>query len=110
LTIGLKCYINHGCVFDALGSIDIGNEVSFGHEVLITTSTHRIGTPERRGGLVEPDPVRVGHGAWVGSRAVILPGVEVGDGAIVAAGAVVTRSVPPNVIVGGTPARVIREL
>jgi acetyltransferase-like isoleucine patch superfamily enzyme len=110
LKIGMMCYINHGCLFDALASIDIGDEVSFGHQVLITTSAHRIGTRERRGGLVEPMPVRVGHGAWLGSRAMILPGVDVGDGAIVAAGAVVTRSVPPNVLVGGTPARVIREL
>jgi maltose O-acetyltransferase len=110
LKIGVRCYINHGCLFDALASIDIGDEVSFGHEVLITTSAHRIGAPERRGGLVEPEPVRIGDGAWLGSRAIILPGVEVGDGAIVAAGAVVTRSVPPNVVVGGTPARVIRAL
>jgi acetyltransferase-like isoleucine patch superfamily enzyme len=110
LKIGVMCYINRGCVFDALAPIDIGDEVSFGHEVLITTSAHRIGTPERRAGLVEPRPVRIGHGAWLASRAVILPGVEIGDGAIVAAGAVVTRSVPPNVLVGGAPARVIREL
>jgi maltose O-acetyltransferase len=110
LKIGRMCYINRGCVFDALAPIDIGDEVSLGHEVLITTGAHRIGAPERRAGLVEPAPVRIGHGVWLASRAVILPGVEVGDGAIVAAGAVVTRSVPPNVLVGGTPARVIREL
>ena len=110
LTIGRRCYINQGCVFDAVAPIDIGDEVAFGHEVLITTSAHRIGRPERRAGLVEPAPVRIGHGAWLASRAVILPGVEVGEGAIVAAGAMVTRSVPPNVLVGGAPARVIREL
>ena len=110
LTIGRMCYINRGCVFDALAPIDIGDEVSLGHEVLITTAAHRIGAPERRAGLIEPAAVRIGHGAWLASRAVILPGVDVGDGAIVAAGAIVTRSVRPNVLVGGTPARVIREL
>lgn len=110
LKIGLMCYINSGCLFDALAPIDIGDGVSFGHEVLITTSAHRIGMPDRRAGRVEPRPVRIGHGAWLASRAVILPGVEVGDGAIVAAGAVVTKSVPPNVLVGGAPARIIREL
>ena len=110
LQIGRMCYINRGCLFDALAPIGIGDEVSFGHEVLITTSAHRTGMSDRRAGLVEPRPVRIGHGAWIASRAVILPGVEVGDGAIVAAGAVVTQSVPPNVLVGGAPARLIREL
>lgn len=110
LKIGRRCYINQGCVFDALAPIEIGDDVAFGHDVLITTAAHRIGTAERRAGLVEPAPVRVGHGAWLASRAVILPGVEIGDGVIVAAGAVVTRSVPNNVLVGGVPAKVIREL
>ena len=110
LTIGPMCFINHGCLFDAVASIDIGDEVSLGHEVLITTSAHRIGSPARRAGTLEPLPVRVGDGAWLGSRAIILPGVDVGYGAIVAAGAVVTKSVPPNVLVGGSPARVIRAL
>ena len=110
LTIGRRCYMNQGCVFDAAAPIDIGDDVAFGHNVLITTAAHRIGTPDRRAGLVEPAPVRIGHGAWLASRAVVLPGVEVGEGSIVAAGAVVTQSVPPNVLVGGVPARVIREL
>ena len=110
LTIGLMCYINHGCVFDALGPIDIGDEVSFGHEVLVTTGAHQIGSSERRGGHIDPRPVRIGDGAWIGSRAVILPGVEVGNGSIVAAGAVVNRDVAPDTLVGGTPARLIRHL
>ena len=110
LKIGSRCYINQGCVFDALAPIEIGDDVAFGHDVLITTAAHRIGTAERRAGLVEPASVRVGHGVWLASRVVVLPGVEIGDGAIVAAGAVVTQSVPKNVLVGGVPARVIREL
>ena len=87
----------------------LGKEGDIVHQV-ITTSSHVIGTPERRAGRLKPEPVRIGHGAWIASRAVILPGVEVGEGAIVAAGAVVARSVAPNTLVGGIPARVIRHL
>ena len=59
---------------------------------------------------MDPKPVRIGDGAWLASRAVVLPGVTVGEGAIVAAGAVVTRSVEPHTLVGGVPARLIRHL
>jgi maltose O-acetyltransferase len=110
LRIGDDCFLNHGCVFDASAPIVIGNHVNFGEGVLITTSSHRIGGPARRAGLLEPEPVRIGDGAWLASRAVILPGVEVGAGAIVCAGAVVTRDVPPHTMVGGVPARPIRPL
>jgi maltose O-acetyltransferase len=110
LTIGADCFINQGCVFDATAPIDIGDNVNFGQGVLVTTSSHRIGGPERRGGLLEPEPVRIGAGAWLASRVIVLPGVEIGEGAVVCAGAVVTRSVPPNTMVGGVPAREIRRL
>jgi serine acetyltransferase len=110
LQIGTDCFINQDCVFDATADIVIGDNVNLGHGVLITTSSHVIGTPERRGGELEPQPVRVEDGAWLASRVVVLPGVVVGDGAIVAAGAVVTRSVRPNTLVGGVPAREIRPL
>jgi len=110
LVIGRQCFINDGCVFDAAGLIEIGDEVNLGQGVLITTSSHVIGTPDRRAGRLTPKPVRIEAGAWLASRAVILPGVTVGEGAIVAAGAVVTRSVAPNTLVGGVPARVIRHL
>jgi len=110
LTIGEDCFINQDCVFDATAPIVVGDNVNFGHGVLVTTSAHRIGTAERRAGLLEPSGVRIGHGAWVSSRAVVLPGVEVGDGAIVAAGAVVTRSVPAHTLVAGVPAREVKRL
>jgi maltose O-acetyltransferase len=110
LKIGRQCFINHGCVFDAASTIVIGDEVNLGEGVLITTGSHLIGLPERRAGLVSPEPVYIGPGAWLSSRCVVLPGVTVGDGAIVAAGAVVTRSVEPHTLVGGVPARLIRPL
>lgn len=110
LEIGSDCFINQDCVFDATAPIVIGNDVNLGHGVLITTSSHAIGGPERRGGQLQPKAVRIGHGAWLASRVIVLPGVEIGDGAIVAAGAVVTRSVPPHTLVAGVPAREIRRL
>jgi acetyltransferase-like isoleucine patch superfamily enzyme len=110
VTVGSDCFINQDCVLDATGRIDIGNDVNFGHGVLITTSAHRLGQPDRRAGLLEPKPVSIGDGAWLASRVVVLPGVDVGAGAIVAAGAVVTRSVAAHTLVGGIPAREIRPL
>ncbi len=91
-------------MFDATAPIVIGENVNLGHGVLITTSHHLTGGPERRGGQLEPKPVRIGDGAWLASRVIVLPGVDVGDGAIVGAGAVVTRSVPPHSVVAGVPA------
>jgi len=110
LSIGADCFINQDCVFDATAPIVIGDNVNLGHGVVITTSAHATGGPERRGGLLQPRAVRVGHGAWLASRVVVLPGVEIGDGAIVGAGAVVTRSVSPHTVVAGVPAREIRRL
>ncbi len=110
LAIGADCFINQDCVFDATAPIVIGENVNLGHGVLITTSHHRTGGPERRGGQLEPKPVRIGDGAWLASRVIVLPGVDVGDGAIVGAGAVVTRSVPPHSVVAGVPAREIKRL
>jgi acetyltransferase-like isoleucine patch superfamily enzyme len=110
LSIGTDCFVNQDCVFDATAPIDIGRDVNLGHGVLITTSAHLVGGPERRGGLLQPRPVRVGAGAWLGSRVIVLPGVDIGEGAIVGAGAVVTRSVPPHTMVAGVPARELKRL
>jgi maltose O-acetyltransferase len=110
LRIGNDCFINQDCVFDATAPIVIGDNVNLGYGVLITTSNHLTGGPERRGGLLQPEPVEVGAGAWLASRVIVLPGVDIGEGAIVCAGAVVTRSVAPNTMVGGVPAREIKRL
>jgi acetyltransferase-like isoleucine patch superfamily enzyme len=110
LSIGSDCFINIGCVLDLTAPITIGDRVSIGHQVLILTSTHQDAGPTRRAGPVVSEAVRVGDGAWIAARAVLLPGVDVGEGAIVCAGAVVTRSVEPHTMVGGVPARPIRQL
>jgi maltose O-acetyltransferase len=110
LIIGSDCWFNLNCYFDLGCDITIGDRVSVGQEVMILTNSHRIGDLSRRAGPLQASPVRVEDGAWLSTRCTILPGVTVGAGAIVAAGAVVTRSVAPHVMVGGVPARIIREL
>jgi len=110
IAIGRRTFVNFGCVFDNLGPIRIGNDCDIGMEVLIATSTHEIGAPDRRAGALGGRAVTIGDGCWVGARATLLPGVAVGRGCIIAAGAVVTRDCEPDGVYGGNPARRLREL
>ena len=82
----------------------------FGPAVQIYTATHPISAAERRKWLESAKPITIGSDVWVGGAAIICPGVTIGDRAVIAAGSVVTRDVPSDVIVGGNPARVIREI
>lgn len=108
--IGSGVVINIGCLLDVGAEITIGNRVGIGQDVIIMTNRHRIGSHSQRLGSLESLPVRIDDGAWLSTRALVLPGITIGAGAVVAAGAVVTRSVPPDVLVAGTPARVVRRL
>jgi maltose O-acetyltransferase len=110
LDIGSSCWFNVGCRFDIHAAAQIGDGVRFGQEVLLLTHTHHLGPPERRAGELQAQPVKVGAGAWIGARVTILPGVSIGSGAVIAAGAVVAHDVAPNTLVGGVPARPIRDL
>lgn len=106
--LGEGVFINSGCKFQDQGGIFIGDRCLIGHNVVIATLNHHMDV-ERRGGMV-PKPVRLGSDVWVGSGAILLPGITVGDGAVVAAGAVVTKDVAPRTIVGGNPARLIKQV
>ncbi len=111
LSVGEHVRWNVGGVVDLEAAVTIGNNVSIGQEVMILTSTHAIGGPQRRASpKIIRAPVAVGDGAWLGARCVVLPGVTIGAGAVVAAGAVVNRDVPPHTIVGGVPARPIKSI
>jgi maltose O-acetyltransferase len=110
LTIGRGCWVNVGCFFDLGAPITIGDQVAIGHQVVILTSSHEVGTQVRRAAALYAKPVSIGAGAWLGARCTILPGVSIGAGSIVAAGAVVNRDVPPNAMVAGVPARVVKTL
>jgi maltose O-acetyltransferase len=110
LSIGSGVFINVGCTFDLSDRIVIGDDVSLGHEVLILTSTHAVGTHGRRAAHLSHGAVTIGRGAWIGARAVILPGVTIGSGAVVAAGAVVIADLPSHSMSAGVPAKVKAEL
>ena len=106
LTIGVRSRINRDCTLDARGSITIGEDVSISPEVFILTASHGVDDPEFR---VETRPVVIEDHVWIGTRAVVMPGVRLGRGCVVCAGAVVTRDVAPLDVVGGVPARTIRR-
>lgn len=110
LSIGQRCWINSGCHFDCGAEIDIGDDVAIGQQTLVLTTTHRLGESGGRAGPHARSPVRIASGVWIGARATILPGVTVGRGSVVAAGAVVSTDVEPDTMVGGVPARLMRQL
>ena len=106
--VGKNVFINSGCHFQDQGGIQVGDGCQIGHSVVLATLNHNQ-DPAHRQELV-PAPIKIGRNVWIGSSACVMPGVTIGDGAIVAAGAVVTKDVAANNIVGGVPARPIKEL
>jgi len=99
-------FFNMGCTFQDLGGISIGDGAQIGHNVTLCTLNHGLAPEERQ--TIFPSPIVIGKNVWIGAGASVLPGVTVGDNAIIAAGAVVSRNVPENAVVAGVPARVIR--
>lgn len=110
LSVGEHCLFTTPLYLNLSAPIQIGNRVTVGHHVVVITDTHDASDPGCRGGARSSHPVRIGDGAWIGARATILPGVTIGRGAVVAAGAVVTRDVEADTLVGGVPARFIKKL
>lgn len=108
--IGDDFYCNFDCLFLDSAPITIGNNVMLGPGVHIYTPCHPLQKDDRRSGLEYAKPVRIGNDVWIGGRAVICPGVTIGDGAVIGAGAVVARDVAPNTVVAGNPAKPIRTI
>lgn len=108
LHIGANVFVNSGCRFQDQGGIWIGDECLIGHNVVLASLNHPL-DPDDRHSLL-PAPIRIGKNVWIGSNATVLAGVTIGDDAVVAAGAVVTKDVPARTVVGGVPAKVIKEL
>ena len=106
--IGKNVFINSGCRFQDQGGIYIGDNVLIGHNVVLATLNHNE-NPQKRGNLI-PSPIIIGNDVWIGSSVTVIPGVTIGDGAIIAAGAVVTKDIAKNTVVGGIPARYIRDV
>jgi maltose O-acetyltransferase len=110
LSIGERFYANVGCVFLDCAPISIGNGVLLGPAVQLYGATHPLDAETRRRGLEYALPISIGDDAWIGGAAIVLPGVAIGDRAVVGAGSVVTRDVPADAIVVGNPARAVDRL
>lgn len=108
IQVGKNVFINSGCHFQDWGGIYIGNGALIGSQVVLATINHGM-NPEKRADN-HPASIHIGNNVWIGSHATILPGVIIGDGAVIAAGAVVTKDVEPNTVVVGVPAKVLKHI
>ena len=110
IEIGSDVYIAGGCWISGRGGLKIENEVIFGPYVIVVTSNHTFVNGSARFGKATYAPTKIGSGSWLASHVVVAAGVEIGKGNLVAANAVVTKSTPDNVTVGGIPGKIIGEV
>lgn len=108
--VGENFYMNYGCVILDVAEVRIGNDCLIAPQVGIYTATHPLDPIERQQGLEYARPITLGNNCWIGGRAVINPGVTLGDGVVVASGAVVTQSFGDRVVIGGNPARILKTI
>ena len=108
ITIGNNVFINAGCKFQDQGGIFIGDGALIGHNVVLATLNHDLEPAKRQ--QLHPGKIVIGKGVWIGANATVTAGVTVGDNAVIAAGAVVNKDVEANTVVGGVPARKIKEI
>lgn len=106
--VGERTFINMGCKFQDQGGIFIGNDCLIGHNATLCTINHAF-DPDCRGDMTFK-PIHIEDKVWLGANVTVLQGVTIGEGTIVAAGAVVTKDVPPRTVVGGIPAKLLRAL
>lgn len=108
LIIRKGCIVGDNCILDARrGGIELGENVNIGSNVSFYTDSHDYNDPYFSASVSKVGGIKVGNRAWIGSNAIILHDVQIGEGAVVAAGAVVTKDVPPFTVVGGIPAKII---
>jgi acetyltransferase-like isoleucine patch superfamily enzyme len=108
IRVGRNVFINHACEFMDRGGITIEDDVLIGPKVNLVTINHPLDPATRRSTYCAPISIR--KGAWLGAAVSVMPGVTIGENAVIAANAVVTRDVPDDAIVGGVPARLIRYI
>lgn len=109
IRVGRNVFINQNCTFYDLGGLDIADDVLIGPNVSLITSGHPL-EPSRRRAFTTAKPIVIERNVWIAAGATVIGGVTVGENSVVAAGSVVTRDVPPNTLVGGNPARIIRSI
>lgn len=108
--VGENFFANFDCVFLDVCEIRIGDNCFIAPGVHIYTATHPVNAQERIAGIEYGKPVNIGNNVWVGGRAVINPGISIGNNVVVASGAVLTKDVPDNVVIGGNPARILKKI
>ena len=108
IRLGKNVFINHGCSFLDIGGITIEDDVQIGPRVNLTSENHPLDPGDRKTVILQP--ILIKRNVWIGAGATILPGVTIGENAVVAAGAVVSRDVPPNTVVAGIPAKVVKSI
>ena len=106
---GPGCFVNHGVYVDR-GQLTLGNNVYVGPRVIFATRNHELGDSNHRAGVNVDEPITVGSGVWIGAGAIILGNVNIAQGCIIAAGAVVTKDTQPNGLYAGVPASKIKAL
>jgi acetyltransferase-like isoleucine patch superfamily enzyme len=109
IRVGRNVFVNQNCTFYDLGGLDIADDVMIGPNVCIITTGHPVEPSQRRAATIGK-PIVIGRNVWIAAGATIIGGVTVGENSVVAAGSVVTKDVPPNTLVGGNPARIIRSI
>jgi maltose O-acetyltransferase len=109
IRIGRGCLLNFGCVFLDVAAIEIGDACQIGPQVQILTADHPRDAAQRREGYESGKPITVGANVWIGGGAILLPGIRIGEDAIIGAGSVVTRDVAAGATVSGNPARVAKK-
>lgn len=107
--VGDNCYLGYNCTILDIAEVRIGNDCMIAPNVALYTTGHSL-EPKNRNKSGYAIPIIIGDNVWIGGSSVILPGVKIGDNSIVAGGSVVTKDVPPNVVVAGNPAKIIKEI
>ena len=110
LKVGGGTFVKYKCWFDLGADIVIGNKCNIAMNVTFMNSDHDLADSERRAGKYRPKPITVGDGCWIGANSLIMPGVTIGSGVVIAAGSVVTKDCEKDCLYGGIPARKIKEL
>ena len=108
ITVGRRCYFNRDSYVRA--DVVVGDDVLVGPSVRFVTDMHRLGPHAKRGGAYYRAGIVVESGVWIGASVTIVGGVHIGAGSVIAAGSVVVKDVPPDTVVGGCPAQLIRQL
>jgi Acetyltransferase (isoleucine patch superfamily) len=108
--LGNNFFANYDCVILDCAEVIFGDDCMLGPQVGIYTATHPLDPKERASGIEFAKPIRIGNNCWIGGHATLNPGITLGNNVVVASGSVVTKSFGDNVVIGGNPARIIREI